>query len=107
MKSLIVIALTAAACGKGSDPAPTPVSPPGLTVVDPGLAPRVELRYRAPKGTTTGLAVTARIDLTGLLRPGTGQADVLNGIAYDAATDRLFLTGKLWPRVFEVRLRRK
>ena len=51
--------------------------------------------------------VTGRIDLTGLLPPGTGNADVLNGIAYDAATDRLFLTGKLWPRVFEVRLRRK
>jgi glutamine cyclotransferase len=51
--------------------------------------------------------VTGRIDLTGLLPPGTGHVDVLNGIAYDAATDRLFLTGKLWPRVFEVRLRRK
>jgi glutamine cyclotransferase len=29
---------------------------------------------------------------------------VLNGIAYDAAGDRLFVTGKLWPRVFEIRL---
>jgi glutaminyl-peptide cyclotransferase len=32
-------------------------------------------------------------------------ADVLNGIAYDPAHDRLFLTGKLWPKLFEVRLK--
>ncbi len=31
----------------------------------------------------------------------------LNGIAYDAGGDRLFVTGKLWPRLFEVRLRRR
>ena len=30
---------------------------------------------------------------------------MLNGIAYDAARDRLFVTGKLWPRLFEIRLR--
>ena len=30
--------------------------------------------------------------------------DVLNGIAYDAETDRLFVTGKLWPRLFEIEL---
>ena len=28
---------------------------------------------------------------------------VLNGIAYDAAANRLFVTGKLWPRLFEIR----
>ncbi len=48
------------------------------------------------------------IEFDGLLapqdRPG---ADVLNGIAYDAATDRLFVTGKLWPKIFEVRLKAK
>ncbi len=32
--------------------------------------------------------------------------DVLNGIAYDEAADRLFVTGKLWPKVFEIRLQR-
>ena len=32
-------------------------------------------------------------------------ADVLNGIAYDPAHDRLFVTGKLWPKLFEVRLK--
>ncbi|HEX5581024.1 MAG TPA: glutaminyl-peptide cyclotransferase [Gemmatimonadaceae bacterium] len=53
--------------------------------------------------------VTGWIDLSGLLtsaeRTGpTGQAlvDVTNGIAYDAATRRLLVTGKLWPRIFEV-----
>ena len=43
--------------------------------------------------------VTGWIDLRGLLSPtGTRGDDVLNGIAYDAARDRLFVTGKLWPR---------
>lgn len=32
------------------------------------------------------------------------RMDVLNGIAYDVTKDRLFITGKLWPRIFEVRL---
>jgi glutamine cyclotransferase len=32
---------------------------------------------------------------------------VLNGIAYDEASSRLFVTGKLWPKVFEIRLVQK
>lgn len=46
------------------------------------------------------------IDLTGLLPPGsvTDPEAVLNGIAYDAAHDRLFVTGKLWPELFEIRV---
>lgn len=49
--------------------------------------------------------VRARIDLGGLLAKGDSQGvDVLNGIAYDARGDRLFVTGKLWPKVFEIRL---
>jgi glutaminyl-peptide cyclotransferase len=48
------------------------------------------------------------IDLRGLLTPREREAtDVLNGIAYDEAGDRIFITGKLWPRVFEVRVTRK
>lgn len=49
------------------------------------------------------------IDLSGLLRPGetTDPEAVLNGIAYDEAGDRLFVTGKLWPKLFEVRLKQK
>jgi glutaminyl-peptide cyclotransferase len=34
-----------------------------------------------------------------------GQTDVLNGIAYDAKNDRLFVTGKNWPKLFEIRLK--
>jgi len=35
-----------------------------------------------------------------------GPDAVLNGIAYDAKGDRLFVTGKLWPKLFEVRVGR-
>jgi glutaminyl-peptide cyclotransferase len=43
------------------------------------------------------------LDLRGLLSPAERARDaVLNGIAYDAKGDRLFVTGKLWPRVFEI-----
>ena len=51
--------------------------------------------------------VTGWIDLSGLLPPAerdVAGGAVLNGIAYDAAGDRLFVTGKLWPRVFEIKL---
>ena len=54
---------------------------------------------------TTG-AVTGWIDLTGLLPPEerTPAADVLNGIAYLPEGNRLFVTGKRWPKLFEIRL---
>jgi glutamine cyclotransferase len=53
--------------------------------------------------------VTGWIDLTGLLRPAdhTDETDVLNGIAYDAPRDRLFVTGKRWPKLFEIKLVKK
>jgi glutamine cyclotransferase len=53
--------------------------------------------------------VTGWIDFTGLLplADRTPSTDVLNGIAYDAKGDRLFVTGKQWPKLFEVRLVRK
>jgi glutamine cyclotransferase len=46
------------------------------------------------------------IDLTGLLSPVFRRREdaVLNGIAYDAAHKRLFVTGKLWPSIFEIQL---
>jgi glutaminyl-peptide cyclotransferase len=51
--------------------------------------------------------VVGWIDLSGLLDisqlPDPGN-DVLNGIAYDAAHDRLFVTGKRWPKLFEITL---
>jgi len=46
------------------------------------------------------------IDLSGIL-PKSDAVEagaVLNGIAYDAAADRLFVTGKLWPKIFEIKL---
>lgn len=49
--------------------------------------------------------VRAWLDLTGLLPVGSVGQDVLNGIAYDASGDRIFVTGKLWPRLFEIRVR--
>lgn len=54
--------------------------------------------------------VTGWVDLTGLLPQADrarGATDVLNGIAYDPTGDRLFVTGKLWPALFEIRLVRK
>lgn len=51
--------------------------------------------------------VTGWIDLAGLLSAGErAHADVLNGIAYDRQAKRLFVTGKLWPRIFEITLKR-
>jgi glutamine cyclotransferase len=50
------------------------------------------------------------IDLQGILKKSDIQGhkvDVLNGIAYDVKTDRLFVTGKWWPRLFEIRLTAK
>jgi glutamine cyclotransferase len=50
--------------------------------------------------------VTGWIDLAGILDPRDRvNVDVLNGIAYDAAGDRLFVTGKQWPKLFEIRLK--
>lgn len=47
------------------------------------------------------------IDLTNLLPrlDRTGHEDVLNGIAWDEAKDRIFVTGKLWPRLYEIQLK--
>lgn len=61
--------------------------------------------------TLTG-KVVGRADLSAIrqqagIPPFSGREDgpdVLNGIAYDAATNRIFITGKNWPKLFEVRL---
>jgi len=51
-------------------------------------------------------AVTGWIEMNGMLTPQErSRADVLNGIAYDPASKRLFITGKLWPKLFEIRLK--
>jgi len=52
--------------------------------------------------------VKAWVDLRGLLaKSDSPGVDVLNGIAYDARGDRLFVTGKLWPKLFEIRLHKE
>lgn len=51
-----------------------------------------------------------RIDLNSLVdeeQKRNDQADVLNGIAYDAAGDRIFITGKNWSRLFEIKVNPK
>ena len=51
--------------------------------------------------------VVGWIDLAGLLPKKDfipDRTDVLNGIAYDASTQRLFVTGKLWPKLFEIKV---
>jgi len=63
---------------------------------------------------TDGIAIIAPatgrvvgwVDLEGLLGLDdlSQPVDVLNGIAYDAESDRLFVTGKLWPKLFEIEL---
>jgi len=51
--------------------------------------------------------VNSWVDLTGLLKPAerTADTDVLNGIAYDAQRKRIFVTGKRWPKVFQIEVR--
>lgn len=51
--------------------------------------------------------VTGIIDMRGLLKEDditSGHTDVLNGIAYDPEQNRLFVTGKYWPKLYEVKL---
>jgi glutaminyl-peptide cyclotransferase len=55
-------------------------------------------------------AITGVVDLTGILTPrdrGGRNIDVLNGIAHDPSTGRIFVTGKYWPRLYEIRLVRE
>jgi glutaminyl-peptide cyclotransferase len=62
------------------------------------------LRISPRDGTVTGV-----IELPGLLSREEQEAgaDVLNGIAYDAQKARLFVTGKLWPKLFQIELVRR
>lgn len=64
--------------------------------------------YIAKVASTTG-QVVGWVDLTGLrgLLDNAQGADILNGIAYDAASEHIFVTGKCWPKLFEIKLYRK
>ena len=72
------------------------------------LANVFQTDYIARIDPSTG-KVVGWIDLTGLSggphgRGVPGEPDVLNGIAYDAESGRLFVTGKLWPRLYEIEI---
>jgi glutamine cyclotransferase len=51
--------------------------------------------------------LTAWIDLVDIMNrmEDSGKKDVMNGIAWDAERNRLFVTGKWWPKLFEIRVR--
>ena len=51
-------------------------------------------------------AVEKIIDCGGLLREDlrTQETDVLNGIAYNPADGKIYITGKLWPKLFEIKV---
>lgn len=51
--------------------------------------------------------VEGRINLKGILKAADRRptTDVLNGIAWDSENERLFVTGKFWPKLFEIRIR--
>lgn len=58
-------------------------------------------------------AVVRKIDMSNLLSESDARevdmesGSVLNGIAYDSANDRVFVTGKLWPKLYEVKFIKK
>ena len=55
--------------------------------------------------------IVSEIDLSGLLNPnflnGNKPVDVLNGIAFDPDKNKIYVTGKLWPKIFEIELVKK
>jgi glutaminyl-peptide cyclotransferase len=61
------------------------------------------LRIDKTSGTVTG--VLDAFNLSAATRRGPDPEAVLNGIAHDPSTGRLFLTGKLWPSLYEVEIR--
>ncbi len=78
-----------------------------LEFVDGEIFANVWMTDRIARINPSTGAVTGWIDLRGLLKPGevsVAAGAVLNGIAYDAAAKRLFVTGKLWPKLFEITL---
>lgn len=50
--------------------------------------------------------VLATIDATPLVLEGKGNGEVLNGIAFNSATKKLYMTGKFWPKMFEVAVKK-
>ena len=50
-------------------------------------------------------SLLGRIDMSGILKPADRHPsiDYFNGIAYDELNDRIFVTGKYWPKLYEVK----
>jgi hypothetical protein len=52
--------------------------------------------------------VVGKLNMIGLLQQSdvtTGRTDVLNGIAYDSTSKKFYITGKRWPKMFEVTIK--
>ncbi|PUU90454.1 MAG: glutamine cyclotransferase, partial [Halanaerobium sp.] len=50
-------------------------------------------------------AVKAYLDLSGILKTDyQGEIDVLNGIAYDPEAENFLITGKLWPKIYRIKI---
>ena len=78
-----------------------------LEMIDGQIYANVWLTDRIAMISPDSGRVTGWINLAGLMPRGSVSGDaVLNGIAYDAQRKRLFVTGKLWPSLFEIRIRR-
>ncbi len=77
-----------------------------LEIVEGELFANVWQTNRIARISPQSGAVVGWIDLTGLLSPiyRLESGAVLNGIAYDSERKRLFVTGKLWPKIFEIKL---
>ena len=75
-----------------------------LEYIDGEIFANVWLSDRIARISPTTGQVLGWIDLSGLRNPSiAANLDaVLNGIAYDTEEDRLFVTGKLWPELFEI-----
>jgi len=50
--------------------------------------------------------VIALIDATTIVNEGRGNGEVLNGIAWEAKSKKLYVTGKFWPKLFEVAIQK-
>jgi len=50
--------------------------------------------------------VMATIDATNIVKEGRGNGEVLNGIAYNSQTKKIYITGKYWPSLFEIKIRK-
>ena len=74
-----------------------------LEYVDGEIYANIWLKDRIARISPETGEVLGWIDLTGILNKTDG-VDVLNGIAYDAENERLFVTGKYWPTIFEIKV---